>query len=63
VQPSLIDFANAISWNSLDHWQDANATWHRHPADVLSPLILLSWYKSHPPKKAAIPTRFHRAGE
>jgi hypothetical protein len=23
----------------LDHWQDANATWHRHPDDVFDPLF------------------------
>jgi hypothetical protein len=31
----------------LDHWQDANATWHRHLADVLGPNIPRRWYQSN----------------
>ena len=36
---------NTISLICLDHWLEANATWHRHPADVLSPFIWQRWYK------------------
>ena len=35
-----------ISLICLDHWLEANATWHRHPADVLSPFIWQRWYES-----------------
>ena len=37
-----------ISLICLDHWLEANATWHRHPADVLSPFIWQRWYKNTP---------------
>ena len=35
-----------ISLICLDHWLKANATWHRHPADVLSPFIWQRWYET-----------------
>ena len=37
--------SHTISLFCLDHWLEANATWHRHPADVLSLFISKRWYQ------------------
>jgi hypothetical protein len=29
----------------LDHWREANATWHRHPADVPADVLSLFIFK------------------
>jgi hypothetical protein len=35
-----------------DHWLEANATWHRHPADVLDSSISKRWYEIFRRKKS-----------
>jgi hypothetical protein len=41
---SVVTYTNSL--NILDHWLEANATWHRHPADVLGPVVSKRWYYS-----------------
>ena len=49
VEVTIVPFRHhTISLICLDHWLEANATWHRHPADVLSPFIWQRWYKNTP---------------
>jgi hypothetical protein len=46
------------SSSGLDHWLEANATWHRHLADVPSPFVWKRQQPFHPSDEIHLPAAF-----